>query len=79
VTDEEDDKNVIIMTNIPNLLQNIIFIYDNTQQEHQRYIPLLDLISKISNSNSGAADTFMELNVQTNILLSVSKAVFSFK
>lgn len=59
---------------------NIIgLVFAESMWEHKRFIPLLDLIQKLSNSNQKAADMFMERNVYTKILKNIHSSIFKYK
>jgi len=56
VTDEEGDENVEKIKNNPDLMENIAKIIKHSNWQHNRYIPCLNLIAKLANSESECAD-----------------------
>lgn len=68
ITDEEDDEGVERIDGNPKILPAIVTIFENSNWEHDRYIPILNVIAKCSNSNEDCADKFVEAKVHESLI-----------
>lgn len=72
--DHENEENVEKVLE-KKLIPYINMIFQNSHGEHARYIPCLNLISRLANAKTEAANEFMEAAIHINLIQSISNSI----
>jgi hypothetical protein len=78
ITEEEGDPHVAKLLH-QQLYKQITIIIKNSTYQHDRYLPCLQLIQKLSKSSKEAADRFMEMFLHTNLIANVKRSLSLYR
>lgn len=70
----DNDENVEL-TKDTELIEPIVTILKNSSQDHDRYIPVLNLVACLANADKEIADEFIDNSVHTLIMTPIKKCM----